>query len=162
MADWLEQYEQFKQSAKDWKPTELNPQEEKQFRNWFYNTKLFNNLKPLIAEDFDLKPDEVTNDKIADLLIKEGDYDYRGAWKYGTEEVISPYDNMPHWNDRASSGQWLKSPNHPTVWKEFFMQQYDVDPDSVGLDSLEKAKEYKPAAAVATPFYQDPFGFTIQ
>lgn len=156
--DWASQYEEFKNKYKDWKPTELTPEEEPKFKDWFYNTKLFNNLKELIAQDMKVPLDTLTNDQVAEMLMEEGDYDYKGAWKKGTEEVISPYDNMPHWTDKAPDGSWLKSPSHPTAWKEFFMQQYRIDPDELGLDTYEKAIK----AQIETPFYQDPFGDTTK
>jgi hypothetical protein len=36
----------------------------------------------------------------------------------------------------------LKSPKHETAWKEFFMRQYNKDPDDIGLSTLEKAKNW--------------------
>ena len=52
----------------------------------------------------------------------------------------------------------LKDPTHPTAWKEFFMRQYRVDPDNLGLDTLDKAMNWsKSAGEVESPFYKDPF-----
>lgn len=163
LPDWANQYQSFAAKGKDWKPTTLSEKEEPKFRKWFYNTKLFNNLKGLIQADY---PEEkLTNDQIAGMLMQQGDYDYRGAYKAGIKEEISPYDNMPHWPDADSKGNFLKSPSHPTAWKEFFMQKYQVDPDAVGLDTYDKAvaaslQGWQPP--IENLNYQDPFGDTTK
>jgi len=60
----------------------------------------------------------------------------------------------------------LKDPSHPTAWKEFFMRQYGTDPDAMGLDTVEKAKNWSfSTQKVETPFYKDPFSipdYTIE
>jgi hypothetical protein len=60
----------------------------------------------------------------------------------------------------------LKDPTHPTAWKEFFMRQYGTDPDAMGLDTIEKAKNWSLSTQkVDTPFYKDPFSipdYTIE
>jgi hypothetical protein len=70
------------------------------------------------------------------------DYDYRGAFKAGITENISPHDNRPHWPSSTPQGRMLKSPQHPTTWKEFFMRHHGKDPDDMGLNSYEKALEW--------------------
>jgi hypothetical protein len=161
MDDWLKEY--YKLQETDWSPTQLSDTEEKQFRNWITNTKLFNNLKPLIAQDLEKPLDKLSNDDIINEMLASGEYDYRGAWKKGVVEEISPYDNMPHWSSRADDGTWLKSPKHQTAWKELFMQQYGQDPDSLGLDTLEKAAQaVRPQGQIVNPMYTDPFGNSLQ
>jgi hypothetical protein len=49
MDDWLKEY--YKLQETDWSPTKLSDKEEKQFRDWITGTQLFNNLKPIIAQD---------------------------------------------------------------------------------------------------------------
>ena len=61
-----------------------------------------------------------------------GDYDYRRALKEGVHREISPHDNMMHWSSKSKSGNWLKSPDHSTAWKEFYMAHHGVDPDDIG------------------------------
>jgi hypothetical protein len=161
MDDWLKEY--YKLQETDWSPTPLSKDEEPQFRDWLTSTQLFNNLKPLIAKDLDKPLEKVTNDDIINEMLSSGEYDYRGAWKKGVVEEISPYDNMPHWSSKAADGTWLKSPKHETAWKELFMQQYGQDPDSLGLDTLDKAVKAVPAREqVVNPAYTDPFGNSIQ
>ena len=46
----------------------------------------------------------------------------------------------------------LKSPKHETAWKELFMQQYGKDPDSLGLDTLEKAIQASSPNEYTNPF----------
>lgn len=161
MDEWLKEY--YKLQEMDWSPTKLSTDEEKDFRNWITGTKLFSNLKPLIAQDLEKPVDKLSNDDIINEMLASGEYDYRGAWKKGVTEEISPYDNMPHWSSRAPDGTWLKSPKHQTAWKELFMQQYGQDPDSLGLDTLDKAIQAgQPAPLVPPPVrYTNPFKSTI-
>jgi hypothetical protein len=161
MDDWLKSY--YKLQKMDWSPTKLSDKEEKQFREWITGTKLFNNLKPIIAQDLEKPVDKLSNNEIIDEMLSSGDYDYRGAWKKGVTEEISPYDKMPHWSSKAPDGTWLKSPKHQTAWKELFMQQYGQDPDALGLDTLDKAiQAVTQKEEVVNPMYRDPFGDTTK
>ncbi len=160
MDDWLKEY--YKLQEMQWSPTKLSDKEEKQFREWITGTQLFNNLKPLIAQDLQKPVDKLSNNEIIDEMLASGEYDYRGAWKKGVTEEISPYDKMPHWSSRAPDGTWLKSPKHQTAWKELFMQQYGQDPDALGLDTLDKAIQAIRPQQVVNPMYRDPFGDTTK
>jgi len=160
MDDWLKEY--YKLQEMKWTPTKLSDKEEKQFRSWITGTQLFNSLKPLIAQDLNKPVEQLSNDEIINEMIASGEYDYRGAWKKGITEEISPYDNMPHWSSRAPDGTWLKSPKHQTAWKELFMQQYGQDPDALGLDTLDKAIQASRPQQIVNPMYQDPFGDTTK
>ena len=159
MDNWLQEYRKLQET--DWSPTELSNPEEKQFREWITGTKLYNNLKPLIAQDLNKPIDKLTDNDIIDEMLASGDYDYRGAWKKGVTEEISPYDNMPHWSSRASDGTWLKSPKHENAWKELFMQQYKQDPDSLGLNTLDQAIQAIQPQQPTSLQYQDPFSNSI-
>jgi len=151
MDDWLKSY--YKLQKMDWSPTKLSDKEEKQFREWITGTKLFNNLKPIIAQDLEKPVDKLSNNEIIDEMLSSGDYDYRGAWKKGVTEEISPYDKMPHWSSKAPD----------TAWKELFMQQYGQDPDALGLDTLDKAiQAVTQKEEVVNPMYRDPFGDTTK
>jgi hypothetical protein len=80
------------------------------------------------------------------------------------QSKIDPTDNKPHFMSSDRSGRMLKAPTHETAWKEFFMRQFKFDPDSRGLDTLDKAQQWtnemmqKPVDVN----YSDPFGFSIQ
>jgi hypothetical protein len=60
-------------------------------------------------------------------VIDGGDYDYRAAWAAGSRPHAVPGDTVPHW---SSVG---KAADHPTMWKQHFMTQFGVDPDTPGL-----------------------------
>lgn len=139
MADWIKEYQDF--ASQDWKPTSLAPNEEAKFRTWIQGTKLFNSVKSDIAQENNLDPAKLDNNKVIDMLLSQGDYDYRGAWKAGVKEVISKHDNRPHWPSSAGD-KMLKSPQHETVWKEFFVRKYNKDPDDMGLSTFEQAKQW--------------------
>jgi hypothetical protein len=66
-------------------------------------------------------------------------YDYREAYRMGIEPSINRHDGRYHWPSKTPDGRWLKAPDHPTAWKETYMQQYGVDPDDVGAQSLDQA-----------------------
>jgi hypothetical protein len=161
MADWLTTYEKFRSTP--WTPTKLAPKEEKEFQKWLQGTQLFSSVKPYLAQDAGVPLEKLSNEKALKLMLEQPDYDYRGAWKAGVKEVISPYDNRPHWPSATPEGRMLKDPNHPTAWKEFFMQQYGEDPDALGLDTYEKARMWHmrqtPTMSLEPAFmYKDPFG----
>ncbi len=135
--DWAMKLKEFQSS--DWKPTPLAPEEAASFKGWLYNTKLFNNIKGIVAKENDIPLDKISNDRVAEMMMQQGDYDYVGAWKSGMGETISPHDGMPHWGSRTDDGKWLKSPAHETAWKELFMEQHGTDPDDLGLHSIDAA-----------------------
>jgi hypothetical protein len=56
--------------------------------------------------------------------LNDPDYDYRGAWKEMGAEMfgVDPESGKIHGFDRAPSGKWLKSPQHPTVHKQYEME----------------------------------------
>lgn len=148
MADWTAEYQKF--SSQNWKPTTLPPAEELKFRSWIQGTKLFNSVKSDIASENNLPPERLNSDKVVDMLLSQGDYDYRGAWKAGVKEVISKHDGRPHWPSSAGD-KMLKSPKHETAWKEFFMRQYNKDPDDIGLSTFEKAKAWSEKQKTLSP-----------
>jgi hypothetical protein len=156
MTDWINEYQKF--TATPWSPTTLKPPEEQKFRNWLQSTQLFNSVKSDIAAENKIPVDKLDNQRVTEIMLQSPDYDYRGAYKAGIKEVISPYDNRPHWPSSTDSGQMLKDPSHPTAWMEFFMRQYGVDPNAMGLDTLEKAKNWSLSTQKPeNPFYKDPF-----
>ena len=139
MAEWVNEYETF--AKQKWEPTRLSTDEEKKFRGWLQSTKLFNSVKNDVAIEQRMPVAEIDNNRLTEMLLSSKDYDYRGAWKAGVKEVISPHDGKPHWPSSAG-GKMLKSPQHETAWKEFFMRQHKQDPDDLGLSSFEQAKNW--------------------
>jgi hypothetical protein len=139
--NWVEDFEKFSKGG--WSLTTLPKDEEKKFEKWFMDTKLFKEVKQEIATENNLPIQAIDNSRILEMLLSSKDYDYRAAWKAGIKEEVSPYDNKIHWPSSAPDGSLLKSPNHPTTWKEFFMRQYKVDPDELGLRTIEDAKAWQ-------------------
>ncbi len=139
---WFAEYEKFRNTP--WSPTKLPPDQEIQFRNWLSGTDWFDEVKREIASENGIAPESMSNDEVMRMILKDADYDYRGAWVSNPEMSRSQYDKRIHWSSRTPSGQMLKSPNHPTAWKEFFMSETRQDPDSLGLGSIEAARSYNP------------------
>jgi hypothetical protein len=165
MSDWINQYLQFKETP--WSPTVLPEAEEQKFRDWLQNTQIFKANKQDIAAENGIPVDKVDNQRLIEMILKNSDYDYRGAFKDNMKESINKEDNRPHMLSSTSTGQMLKDPSHPTAWKEFFMRQYKVDPDSIGLHDFESAKGWQDQINNNQPqpanvFYKDPMGFTIK
>jgi len=146
---WATKLDEFQ--ASEWAPTPLADEERAPFQQWLFNTGLFKSIKTSIAKENGIKPDQIDDERVAQMLMQSGDYDYVGAWKDGMREEISPHDGMPHWGSRASDGRWLKSPRHETAWKELFMEQYRIDPDEMGLNSLDKAIEWSKTQQLQNP-----------
>ncbi len=134
---WAKKLKQF-QSSK-WAPTPVTPEESPAFKSWLTGTALFNNIKQIVAKENGIPVGQMDNNRLAEMMLRDGDYDYVGAWKAGVKEEISQYDGMPHWPSRSEGGKWLKSPKHDTAWKELFMEQYGTDPDELGLGTFEQA-----------------------
>jgi hypothetical protein len=104
------------------------PDDEAAFQNWIRGTDWFKEFKAQYNEDPDL------NTK---------DYDYRAAWKAGVQPERDPYDNSRfHWPSSLPGGQMLKSADHPTAWKEYFMRDTGVNPDALNLKTAEDAAKF--------------------
>jgi hypothetical protein len=155
--DWFTEYNKVLNT--EWKPTVLKPEEEKQFQTWFKNTKLFKSFKEDVAKENNISVDKVNDSRLLEMVLESGDYDYRGAFKSKITEEVSPYDNRVHWPSVDKQGRFLKSPQHPTTWKEFFMRQNKIDPDELGLSTIEQAKEWQKSQMVedimSNPLMQD-------
>lgn len=77
------------------------------------------------------------NGELPDLNAKE--YDYRKAWAAGIRPERDPYDeNFPHWPSQTGDGVHLKSEDHPTMWKQNFMDLYNVNPDSLDQNYVDE------------------------
>jgi hypothetical protein len=101
------------------------PNDEAAFQNWIRGTDWFKEFKA----EYNEEPDLDTKD-----------YDYRAAWKAGLQPERYPYDNNRfHWPSSLPNGQMLKSADHPTAWKEYFMRETGVNPDALGLKTPEDA-----------------------
>jgi hypothetical protein len=101
------------------------PNDESAFQNWIRGTDWFKEFKA----EYNEEPDLDTKD-----------YDYRAAWKAGVQPERDPYDNNRfHWPSSLSTGEMLKSADHPTAWKEYFMRETGVNPDALGLKTPEDA-----------------------
>lgn len=99
----------------NWGLTQLDPNSEQRFQREFRASPFFTEFVQRYGEEPDLN----------------GDYDYRLWWLDGMRAERSPYDGTLHGPSKTKSGRWLKSPDHPTAWKEHYLQQYGVDPDAV-------------------------------
>jgi len=148
--DWLTEYE--KTLQQEWQPTKLKEDEEAKFQSWLQNTQLFKGFKEQVAQENNIPVDQVDNARLTEMLLSSDDYDYRGAYKAGIKEELSPFDNRIHWPSVSPEGRMLKSPTHPTAWKEFFMRQYKVDPDELGLSTIEQAKRFVPSNTIEDVF----------
>jgi len=106
----------------------IEKNEEQQFQNWIRSTGWFKEF----VKEFGEEPD-----------VNIPEYDYRAAWKAGITPERDPYDqNRYHWPSSDPSGKMLKSQEHPTAWKEFFMRDAGINPDALGLKTKEEAEAY--------------------
>lgn len=135
--NWYDRYRQFTQSQ--WAPTQLSGTEEAAFKEWLIKSRWFREIKDNI-ERHEGKVDD--NRLFAELTGPHADYDYRGAWKADVGAQDYKYDDRMHWPSSTGDGRILKSPKHSTAWMEFFMEEYGIDPNSLGLHSAEAALEY--------------------
>ena len=71
-------------------------------------------------------------------LSRNADYDYRKAWAAGVRPERDPFDNnRMHWPSSLPNGEMLKTKNHPTAWKEYYMRATGQNPDAVGATAAD-------------------------
>jgi hypothetical protein len=93
--------------------------DESAFQNWIRNTDWFKEFKKEYNEEPNLNAPE---------------YDYRKAWQMGIVPERDPYDNNRyHWASSTKEGEMLKSADHPTAWKEYFMRDFGYNPDELKI-----------------------------
>jgi hypothetical protein len=101
---------------------------EKQFQGWIRGTDWFKEFVNQYGEEPDLDTK---------------DYDYRAAWGAGIQPERDPYDNNRfHWPSSLPDGRMLKAQDHPTAWKELFMQKSGQNPDALGIKSQAEGDTY--------------------
>lgn len=138
---WIEDFEKHK--GEKWETTKLTETEEKEFQKWLSGTKWFQDMHERVkAEEGRDIPAKAL---LSSVVGPDSDYDYRGAWKSGVGASAYEYDGQMHWPSASGDGRILKSPNHPTAWMEFFMQENGIDPNALGLSTYEKALEWEKA-----------------
>lgn len=104
----------------------LPPQQEQQFQTHMAFDPTIRAWRNGFAAKFGEQPD-----------INTQNYDYRTAWKHGVQPEPSEYDNGAyHWASQVTAPPYakpldLKAPDHQTMWKQTFMDQFGVDPDGV-------------------------------
>lgn len=138
MAEWQSKYEEFKHS--DWQPTELSEEDTTKYQSDVIKSKWFQDTKKR-------HPDQ-SNEQVLRDQESMGHYDLKGAWQQGMftksdAAAANKYDNVHHLSDEGTSGKMLKSPDHPTAWMEFFMNQHKKDPQSLGLHNYEDAVNWQ-------------------
>ena len=73
--------------------------------------------------------------------LNSTNYNYRKAWKVGIRPERDPYDsNRYHWSSSTDTGEELKGPLHPTLWKEKYMRATGKNPDATGVTEEEAKK----------------------
>lgn len=75
-------------------------------------------------------------------LSRNANYDYITAWKSGIRPKMNPHDGLYHWDSKTREGEMLKKPDHPTIWKTYWMDKTGIDPDSLGLKNQQEAEEW--------------------
>ena len=75
-------------------------------------------------------------------LSERSNYDYMTAWKSGIRPRINPNDQRYHWDSKTPDGRMLKKPDHPTIWKTYFMDATGIDPDTIGIKNEQEAQAY--------------------
>jgi hypothetical protein len=106
--------------------------DEQGFQQGIRGTDWFNEFVKQYGEEPDLRP--MSNDQ-----AQGPNYDYRKAWAAGIRPERDPYDqNRFHWSSSTGSGDMLKADNHPTAWKEYFMRQHGMNPDSLDPELVKR------------------------
>jgi hypothetical protein len=94
-----------------------------------------------------------------------GDYNYRLAWASGTDPGFHEPSNSYHGLSTAEmpppfAPAPLKAGDHPTAWKEGFMNAFGFDPDTVPVDQwsalVSPAEERRPYPSEDAYFQANP------
>lgn len=131
MVTWYEQWQDAKN--KDWSDTQLSAKEEKEFKQWLTDLPWFKQIENRVEDKQSL---------FEDIAGQGADYAYRTAWKNGVNPSIYQYDGTYHWPSATDTGETLKSPDHPTLWMEYFMRDSGIDPNQFGLETPENARTW--------------------
>jgi hypothetical protein len=97
-----------KDHKKSFSVTKLSKQDEAAFQSFVTQSEFFKSF----SDDFGEPPN-----------LDDPGYDYRGAFQELGEDMfaLDPESGKQHGFSRTPSGRWLKSPDHPTAWKEYLM-----------------------------------------
>lgn len=98
---------------RNWGLLSLSPDEERLFQQWIYRHP----HTTLLAHAVGVRPSWIAEEIINN---PSPDYDYRRAWREGTDWAMDPNDGTLHGGSMSREGNWLKSPEHPTSWKQAF------------------------------------------
>ena len=109
---------------KPWSRITLPAEEESRFQQEFRASPFFQEFQERHKEEPHL----------------DGDYDYRLWWKDGMQSTREK-DGLLHGPSKTKDGKWLKAPNHPTSWKQHFLEKTGKNPDELGLTE-EQALNY--------------------
>ena len=130
---WEQRYARWTESARS--STELPPEQEVQFKQDIMAGEWFKDWQRQYP---DVPPERL----FEDLTRASGDYNMRRAWQLKVQPSMNEADHRMHYPDAAPGGEMLKQPDHPTAWMQFFMQQYHIDPQSIGLNTREEAEAW--------------------
>jgi hypothetical protein len=125
-----------------WQPMQTTPEEEQAFqREWTFNPQI-REWQRSAEQRWGLPAGEMSNPPPQG----RGDYDYRRAVLNGVYPRADEHDGgFPHWGSEAQTmtGRTydLKAPDHPTLWKAQFMQQFGVNPDEVQYQSAPEDQQ---------------------
>ena len=106
--------------------------DEQGFQAGIRNTDWFREFVTQYGEEPDLRP-------MSDDPAIGPNYDYRKAWSSGLRPAPDPNDGgRQHWPRSLGGGEMLKSPAPPTAWKEHFMREHGVNPDTLAPEEIER------------------------
>jgi hypothetical protein len=125
----------------NYRRTQLNPLENQKFQKDMTESAWGKNF----MSQYGISPQQFQQ------MISGGDrsYDYAGAWKQG----LVPEQPGQHWPDRGPDGKWLKSPEHPSAWMEYYQSVTGQDPDAVGMtpQKYQKMLQGRPESGHTDP-----------
>ena len=108
--------------------------DEEGFQSGIRATDWFRQFVDQYGEEPDLRP-------MSENPEAGPNYDYRKAWAAGIRPAPNANDaGRYHWPSSLDGGEMLKSKSHPTAWKEHFMRQYGVDPDTLPPEEIERLR----------------------
>jgi len=129
MSDYFDDYVKDIPDEQRFSPKAGPPEEQQQLRGFLINHPWLEQIQAQIKDETGQK---IPLGGLLTDIMGSGDYDYQRAYDIRGSDMFSidPGTNTQHGWSRGEDGEWLKSPNHGTAWKEIFWNEAGYSPDT--------------------------------
>ena len=128
MADYFDKYMASEPEDLQFNPQPLPPEEQQQLYGFLLNSPWLTGVYDYVSQ----QNPNITREGLLSEMLANGSYDYASAYEGRGSDMfaIDPASGTYHGSSRNPDGKWLKSPDHPTTWKEVFYTNSGFSPDT--------------------------------